>query len=78
MPSFLAFRSPTPFRGALAAAALVTLALLSPAYAADDSEPLDSVMTRLRVQEAPQPIRADPQWPHHCCERHGRRSCRLR
>ena len=83
MPSFLAFRSPTPFRGALAPlaratssaptrlaqtlaaatlATLATLVVLPPAHAADDSEPLDSVMTRLRVQEAPQPISANPQW----------------
>lgn len=60
MPS----RSPTPLRGALAraAASLATLVLLSPAHAADDGESLTSVMSRLRTQEAPQPIRASPQW----------------
>ena len=60
MPS----RSPTPLRGALASAvaSLATLVLLSPAHAAGDGESLTSIMTRLRTQEAPQPIRANPQW----------------
>jgi phosphoglycerate dehydrogenase-like enzyme len=46
----------------IAAASLATLVAVSSAHAADDSESLPSIMTRLRVQEAPQPIRETPQW----------------
>jgi phosphoglycerate dehydrogenase-like enzyme len=34
----------------------------APGQAADDTESLTSVMTRLRIQEAPQPVRERPQW----------------
>jgi phosphoglycerate dehydrogenase-like enzyme len=44
------------------AASLAALLLHSTAHATDDSESLPSIMTRLRVQEAPQPIRENPQW----------------
>lgn len=60
MALFQAFRHPMPLCGALAL--LATLVAVSSAQAADDSESLSSLMTRLRVQEAPQPIRENPQW----------------
>ena len=45
------------------AASLAALLVHSAARATDDSgESLSSIMTRLRVQEAPQPIRENPQW----------------
>lgn len=48
---------------ALTAASLATLLVHSAARATDDGgESLPSIMTRLRVQEAPQPIRENPQW----------------
>ena len=66
--------APTRLAAAFAAAALATLVALAPAHAADDravsegipsgddSESLTSIMTRLRIQEAPEPVRASPQW----------------
>src|ERR1700722_2711936 len=60
-----AFRGPTPLTARVTVAAAVFLATLflhSPAHATDDSESLPSVMTRLRVQESPQPLRENPQW----------------
>lgn len=77
MPLFHAFRSMSPRIGALkslatptvtrtvvfTAASLAALLVHSAAHATDDSgESLSSIMTRLRVQEAPQPIRENPQW----------------
>ena len=77
MPLFHAFRSMSPLIGALkslatptvtrtvvfTAASLAALLVHSAARATDDSgESLSSIMTRLRVQEAPQPIRENPQW----------------
>ena len=59
----LAARARTSTRARWAATfAAASLVALSSAHAADDSESLDSIMTRLRVQESPQPIRANPQW----------------
>jgi phosphoglycerate dehydrogenase-like enzyme len=60
-----ALRGPAPLTARVAVAAAVLLATLflhSPAHATDDGESLSSVMTRLRVQESPQPIRENPQW----------------
>ena len=60
-----AFRGTTPLTARATAFASIFLAALflhSPAHATDDSESLPSIMTRLRVQEAPQPIRENPQW----------------
>lgn len=54
--------APTRRAAALAAGSLATLVALSPVHAADDSESLPALMTRLRIQEAPQPIRENPQW----------------
>jgi phosphoglycerate dehydrogenase-like enzyme len=58
----LAIRS-TAIRGALAflAGGLVALSMPSAALA-DDTESVAAVITRLRVQEAPQPIRERKQW----------------
>jgi phosphoglycerate dehydrogenase-like enzyme len=62
-----AFRSTALFRSTLrllvgAVAALV----VQSAARADDPDPVAAVITRLRVQEAPQPVRERPQWraPH--------------
>ena len=52
---------PTAITLALLTASLVTLCAL-PAARADDSESVAAVMTRLRTQEAPQPVRERKQW----------------
>lgn len=53
----------TAIRGALALMAGCLMALSMPPDAwADDTEPVAAVITRLRVQEAPQPIRERKQW----------------
>lgn len=52
---------PTAITLALLTASLVTLCA-SPAARADDSESVAAVMTRLRTQEAPQPVRERKQW----------------
>lgn len=58
----LAIRS-TAIRGALAFLAAGLMALsMPPAAHADDTESVAAVITRLRVQEAPQPIRERKQW----------------
>jgi phosphoglycerate dehydrogenase-like enzyme len=58
----LAIRS-TAVRGALAFLAGGLMALtMPPAARADDAESVAAVITRLRVQEAPQPIRERKQW----------------
>ena len=58
----LAIRS-TALRGALAflAAGLMAVSMV-PAARADDTESVAAVISRLRVQEAPQPIRERKQW----------------
>lgn len=63
MALFHVFRRPMPLCGALALlAALAALSHADAAHAADDTESLPALMTRLRIQEAPQPIRENPQW----------------
>ena len=58
----LAIRS-TAMRGALALLAGGLMALsMPPAARADDTESVAAVISRLRVQEAPQPIRERKQW----------------
>jgi phosphoglycerate dehydrogenase-like enzyme len=63
MSSPFAFRSPALFRSAVALlfGAIAALAVHSAARA-DDPDPVAAVITRLRVQEAPQPVRERPQW----------------
>jgi phosphoglycerate dehydrogenase-like enzyme len=67
MSSPLAFRSTALFRGTLALLVGAVAALVVQSAArADDPDPVAAVITRLRVQEAPQPVRERPQWraPH--------------
>lgn len=63
MPSLFALRSTVVFRAfvALLAGSSVMLGA-SPAVRADGGEPVDAVIARLRVQEAPQAIRERKQW----------------
>jgi phosphoglycerate dehydrogenase-like enzyme len=67
MPSPFAFRSIALFRGTLVLLIGAVAALTAQSTArADDPDPVTTVITRLRVQEAPQPVRERPQWraPH--------------
>ena len=63
MSSLFTFRSTALFRGtvALLVGAIAALAA-QPAARADDADPVAAVITRLRVQEAPQPVRERSQW----------------
>ena len=67
MSSPFAFRSTALFRSTLVllVGAVTAVAAQSTARA-DDPDPVATVITRLRVQEAPQPVRDRPQWrtPH--------------
>ena len=64
MPLFLPLRSPLLLGGAraLLAASLMAVLATLPAAHADESESLASLMARLRVQEAPQPVTERAQW----------------
>ena len=62
-----AFRSTALFRSTLTLLVGAVAALVAQSAArADDPDPVAAVITRLRVQEAPQPVRERPQWraPH--------------
>jgi phosphoglycerate dehydrogenase-like enzyme len=63
MSSPFAFRSTALFRNTLALLVGAIAALVAQSAArADDPDPVAAVITRLRVQEAPQPVRERPQW----------------
>jgi phosphoglycerate dehydrogenase-like enzyme len=63
MSSPFAVRSTALFRSALTLLLGAVAALLVYSTArADDPDPVAAVITRLRVQEAPQPVRDRPQW----------------
>jgi phosphoglycerate dehydrogenase-like enzyme len=67
MSSPFAFRSTALFRSTLVLLAGAAAALVAQSAArADDPDPVAAVITRLRVQEAPQSVRDRPQWraPH--------------
>jgi phosphoglycerate dehydrogenase-like enzyme len=67
MSSPFAFRSIALFRSILLLLIGAVAALTAQSTArADDSDPVATVITRLRVQEAPQPVRDRPRWrtPH--------------
>ena len=61
-----AFRSTALFRSTLLLVGAVAALVAQSAARADDPDPVAAVITRLRVQEAPQPVRERPQWraPH--------------
>jgi phosphoglycerate dehydrogenase-like enzyme len=63
MNSRFTVRSTALFRGTLAlvVGAIAGLAV-QPAARADEAESVEAVIARLRVQEAPQPVRERPQW----------------
>lgn len=67
MSSFSTVRSPALFRRTLAAlVGAITVFGALPTANADDAESAAAVITKLRVQEAPQPVRERAQWraPH--------------
>ena len=63
MSSPFAFRSTALFRSTLVLLVGAVTAVTAQSTArADDPDPVAAVITRLRVQEAPQPVRDRPQW----------------
>jgi phosphoglycerate dehydrogenase-like enzyme len=63
MSSPFAFRFTALFRSTLALLVGAVAALVAQSAArADDPGPVAAIITRLRVQEAPQPVRERPQW----------------
>jgi phosphoglycerate dehydrogenase-like enzyme len=64
MPSFFTIRSTALFRSTLAAALIgaITVLVAPPAARADDADPVATLIAKLRVQEAPQPVRERAQW----------------
>jgi phosphoglycerate dehydrogenase-like enzyme len=63
MSSLFPIRSFAPFRGALVLLTGVFAVLVAqPAAHADDSDSVAAVITKLRIQEAPQPVRERAQW----------------
>jgi phosphoglycerate dehydrogenase-like enzyme len=62
MPSPFALRSIVVLRVLVALLAGGSVMLGTPPVRADSGEPVDAVIARLRVQEAPQPIRERKQW----------------
>jgi phosphoglycerate dehydrogenase-like enzyme len=68
MSPLFAFRLTAPFRSILVHRALALLVVVTAALAAqsaaraEDPDPVAAAITRLRIQEAPQPVRERPQW----------------
>jgi phosphoglycerate dehydrogenase-like enzyme len=68
MSPLFAFRLTAPFRSTLVHRALALLVVVTAALAAqsaaraEDPDPAAAAITRLRIQEAPQPVRERPQW----------------
>ena len=63
MPSFFMVRSTALFRSTLAALIGAIAVIVAPQAArADDADPVPALIAKLRVQEAPQPVRERAQW----------------
>jgi hypothetical protein len=63
MPSFFEVRPTSLMRSTLAAlVGAITVLAAPPLARADDANPAAAVIAKLRVQEAPQPVRERAQW----------------
>ena len=63
MPSFFTVRSTALFRSTLAGLIGAIAVIVAPQIArADDANPVPALIAKLRVQEAPQPVRERAQW----------------